>query len=169
MEFYENLNAPKRWLTSFNSQRDGILPYKGEPVIRWLEFQFPTGWNSTFFGRLYIEIILASFNSQRDGILPMRATRSKRISIVRFNSQRDGILLCLNVPLRIFPIGFNSQRDGILHYRHDLSWRRRQFQFPTGWNSTSVRCSRWACSPAVSIPNGMEFYSHSKISLWSQS
>ena len=37
---------------------------------------------------------------------------------------------------------FNSQRDGILpyHSRHKTA-RMKQFQFPTGWNSTHIRNS----------------------------
>ena len=36
----------------FNSQRDGILRY-GDPLLQLAnEFQFPTGWNSTFYDLL---------------------------------------------------------------------------------------------------------------------
>ena len=53
---------------------------------------------------------------------------------------------------------FNSQRDGILPnfmlYKPRLNL---VFQFPTGWNSTDKVQSEPPCK-AVSIPNGMEFY-----------
>ena len=96
-----------------------------------------------------------------------------------FNSQRDGILLCfihlvtgcmqVSIPNgmefyflqkivrnTIF-VGFNSQRDGILRYEIAISIDPREFQFPTGWNSTKRRDQR-VSNLDVSIPNGMEFY-----------
>ena len=54
---------------------------------------------------------------------------------------------------------FNSQRDGILRWgSYPLLARDFEFQFPTGWNSTGFFTTRSRHS-AVSIPNGMEFYS----------
>ena len=53
----------------FNSQRDGILPKeKVQEAAAELEFQFPTGWNSTEFKKVELALI-ERFNSQRDGIL----------------------------------------------------------------------------------------------------
>jgi len=63
--------ARKHEPTSFNSQRDGILPGRKnsfEPIMR--KFQFPTGWNSTRNYPLTAGFNRCSFNSQRDGILP---------------------------------------------------------------------------------------------------
>ena len=69
MEFY----SPSRTITSsgerFNSQRDGILlNAQARTAARYLEFQFPTGWNSTF-SALFRLCANQGFNSQRDGIL----------------------------------------------------------------------------------------------------
>ena len=52
-----------------------------------------------------------------------------------------------------FPTGWNSTFVDLRR-----SWNSLLFQFPTGWNSTDTRnfVSVWT---AVSIPNGMEFYS----------
>ena len=52
---------------------------------------------------------------------------------------------------------FNSQRDGILLGAILYSQRKKQFQFPTGWNSTRSSVERVVVC-GVSIPNGMEFY-----------
>ena len=40
------------------------------------------------------------------------------------------------------------------------------FQFPTGWNSTSIRTFELFQKYAVSIPNGMEFYSRWFYEYW---
>ena len=83
-----------------------------------------------------------------------------------------------------FSFCFNSQRDGILRGCGIRRGTRRQFQFPTGWNSTqtppwiragwkSFNSQRdgilpWQCRwkntrSRVSIPNGMEFYQNERI------
>ena len=119
--------------SSFNSQRDGILPKMRYRNARaFIRFQFPTGWNSTI-GLDAQTLKENCFNSQRDGIL-----RSEKKSIgclvavsipngmefysslssssffcARFNSQRDGILPFGEIGYRLTKSGFNSQRDGI--------------------------------------------------------
>ena len=137
MEFYGTGILYLGTGVGFNSQRDGILPFR--------------------FGSLRRD--RCGFNSQRDGILPDPPFDYDLI-IDSFNSQRDGILRT-----RVwgthkkwefqFPTGwnstkdefekpdskacFNSQRDGIL--RHHCNERARHvwaFQFPTGWNSTQA-------------------------------
>ena len=96
------------------------------------------------------------FNSQRDGILPRapkKACRDQGVSIPNGMEFYMGKLSrsCEN-------LSFNSQRDGILPFAcltlGVLIW----FQFPTGWNSTLAPITGELLS-AVSIPNGMEFYS----------
>ena len=163
---------------SFNSQRDGILrgrknyfchseivsiPNGMEFYIKeirkqmeTIEFQFPTGWNSTLMISLRLIWTPWSFNSQRDGILPILfSSEIKRF--FSFNSQRDGILRLwffnsFSARTFQFPTGwnstlrflqylsrsssFNSQRDGILPTLDRLTVIRCGFQFPTGWNST---------------------------------
>ena len=157
MEFYWNTMLHYRTVwRCFNSQRDGILRFI---VVRFF-------W------------IIQGFNSQRDGIL--HGGRSfvgfeKR----GFNSQRDGILLKTAPPLKTATNSFNSQRDGILLSDERLKLYWREFQFPTGWNSTVVIGligliyavfqfpTGWNSTKSyfhkpprvvVSIPNGMEFY-----------
>ena len=48
MEFYKSKKSKKKRNLSFNSQRDGILRFRGfTMLLNELLFQFPTGWNST--------------------------------------------------------------------------------------------------------------------------
>ena len=52
-----------------------------------------------------------------------------------------------------FPTGWNSTTSLLCR-----GIVREMFQFPTGWNSTDLILSASASLPRVSIPNGMEFY-----------
>ena len=56
-----------------------------------IEFQFPTGWNSTKMAPP-LKTATNSFNSQRDGILPFGEI-GYRLTKSGFNSQQDGIPL----------------------------------------------------------------------------
>ena len=48
MEFYPHRGLLRHCVNCFNSQRDGILRKPEKPCLQTcLEFQFPTGWNST--------------------------------------------------------------------------------------------------------------------------
>ena len=144
-----------------------------------LEFQFPTGWNSTKNWKYPIEQ-KDSFNSQRDGILldflaasfipilsvsipnGMEFYRTLNLGGERrksFNSQRDGILLMIFSWALPILDSFNSQRDGILPPTLEIRPGYKLFQFPTGWNSTKGFFLWPIRSSHVSIPNGMEFYS----------
>ncbi len=113
MEFYLGVMAEVGLSEGFNSQRDGILPYRVASPLPRCEFQFPTGWNSTRFVP----------------VLPQ--------ACYRFNSQRDGILRFKGDVARAAAVCFNSQRDGILP-RKSARYKQSSsaFQFPTGWNST---------------------------------
>ena len=84
--------------------------------------------------------------------------------VQRFNSQRDGILPAPVSCVGFVLDGFNSQRDGILPQSNQPIGTASGFQFPTGWNFTLRRISKSAFSP-VSIPNGMEFYAMSDLSV----
>ena len=55
MEFYEVDETPRQSkVKSFNSQRDGILPFPWKSRSRRsIRFQFPTGWNSTLTDGFY--------------------------------------------------------------------------------------------------------------------
>ena len=124
--------------------------------FRFMLFQFPTGWNSTWAYRpkskrecdvsipngmeFYLKAALkysigGSFNSQRDGILH-GSIKILGYSL-SFNSQRDGILLGWVWSCHLRASSFNSQRDGILPKYQGFSARALSFQFPTGWNSTA--------------------------------
>ena len=126
-----------------------------------MRFQFPTGWNSTLNSTILSERSKC-FNSQRDGILLWIGIAWGIAIGSSFNSQRDGILHSSCVAqydgrqLVSIPNGmefyvdtfssccvrscFNSQRDGILRFKcAGLRYKIREFQFPTGWNSTHSR------------------------------
>ena len=46
------------------------------------------------------------------------------------------------------PMSFNSQRDGILlRYFRPKTSERREFQFPTGWNSTLPKLAKFSGYP----------------------
>ena len=48
MEFYVYRPGNENWKhRRFNSQRDGILHNATGYVMKYITFQFPTGWNST--------------------------------------------------------------------------------------------------------------------------
>ena len=128
--------------SSFNSQRDGILPNFAPFNARCRKFQFPTGWNSTVSAEHLKYTQEIRFNSQRDGILPSTFKSCFRVS-ARFNSQRDGILPRSRSSTKLALACFNSQRDGILPQSSAHLWLAR----------------------SVSIPNGMEFYIPNPINL----
>ncbi len=67
-------------------------------------------------------------------------TLTRFLAGVGFNSQRDGILLNVRREESLKIFGFNSQRDGILRWMPEslANWID-EFQFPTGWNSTSFQ------------------------------
>ena len=135
MEFYQSKIINVSPLKGFNSQRDGILRCR------------PLSWSSPAH----------SFNSQRDGILQFR-TLLRNDRFLSFNSQRDGILLIFIIRLYFFHIV--SIPNGMEFYPDHFFYliKQKEFQFPTGWNSThSTAYVRSQYFP-VSIPNGMEFY-----------
>ena len=78
------------------------------------EFQFPTGWNSTFvyFDRNLLSLSVSIPNGMEFYLKALKKEKKWKKS---FNSQRDGILLS---------------------YYADL-YLKFGFQFPTGWNSTA--------------------------------
>ena len=123
---------------SFNSQRDGILPsgikkakrvqnfvsipngmefYKVKNVfeVTNVEFQFPTGWNST------------KWNTNR------------RYKKFRFQFPTGWNSTCGFFRQSLLFDSFNSQRDGILRlFSNKFRYIQYSFQFPTGWNSTRI-------------------------------
>ena len=118
------------------------------------EFQFPTGWNSTYYRRFGCYLCCVSIPNGMEFYTKFQVLLQKAVR-------------------------FNSQRDGILHSDIIDFVQRSEFQFPTGWNSTntndykdigshcfnSQRDGILPFNPGsnserrnVSIPNGMEFY-----------
>ena len=135
MEFYTSFTKPILAVgLSFNSQRDGILLLSIIlKILQYLMFQFPTGWNSTYFGK---NLEMGNDVSIPNGMEFYLISSGFSFSQLCFNSQRDGILRS--------PPKFNVRSF-------------KGFQFPTGWNSTK-RTRAYCSYSLVSIPNGMEFY-----------
>ena len=157
MEFYDEAHIPSSLvISSFNSQRDGILLDFSPRVVVIALFQFPTGWNSTLIrlrtttglgvfqfptgwnSTLNTAIIetLNRFVSIPNGMEFYPLKPIKRLVKGRFNSQRDRILLCDGTcnfvrNLFQFPTGWNSTSQA-----HKIGSPCDPFQFPTGWNST---------------------------------
>ena len=78
-----------------------------------LEFQFPTGWNSTE---------------------ELREWDWTRVVSIPNGMEFYAAFTTIEFPL---PQRFNSQRDGILHLDDPKKPDdNKTFQFPTGWNST---------------------------------
>ena len=116
MEFYTIRKFPRWPAESFNSQRDGILPYHRRRFRRTPAFQFPTGWNSTQLFKKRAKFRRVSIPNGME-FYAMHEAGGKKWA------------------------GFNSQRDGILPSRAMQQYiQTYEFQFPTGWNSTFVVC-----------------------------
>ena len=115
MEFYAGLATWSRKRTiefQFPTGWNSTSRARACIAFCW-RFQFPTGWNSTLYYFLEIVFAIAGFNSQRDGILLSRIDifwRSRIVSI---------------------PNGMEFYRG-----KRKLWDQRKRFQFPTGWNST---------------------------------
>ncbi len=119
----------------FNSQRDGIL-YKHKYALLSckLEFQFPTGWNSTVFAKHFV---LSHYLFQ----FPTGWNSTQRPRPARH------LFLGVSIP------------NGMEFYKSIVGNKlgKNEFQFPTGWNSTKFPLEI-VRNFLVSIPNGMEFY-----------
>ena len=141
-------------LLCFNSQRDGILLYRGEDLK-----------------------MKECFNSQRDGILLWDKARFRRMKKFQFPTGWNSTRLTKAAVKRDrfqFPTGWNSTLVACFSLRplsvvsipNGMEFYRKftyalpfsiEFQFPTGWNSTRL-CWQRNRTRRVSIPNGMEFY-----------
>ena len=77
------------------------------------KFQFPTGWNSTLNEHDLRKVQRVSIPNGME--FYSTAWKCGRFACMSFNSQRDGILLISRVVI-LYPLyySFNSQRDGIL-------------------------------------------------------
>ena len=134
MEFYSLTRLLPLYSVGFNSQRDGILLCGAYAHIYSLQFQFPTGWNSTLSS---LPIIAAKILvSIPNGMEFYKKDRKMIGQEYRFNSQRDGILLReYSASFGTIPVSIPNGMEFYLFYIGSDVFLRR-FQFPTGWNST---------------------------------
>ena len=144
-------------LISFNSQRDGILRKDSFPPNTPEEFQFPTGWNSTRFIRIWHRGVKVSipngmefynmfyryqgyrrwFQFPTGWNSTMRhywKTEAQRVSIPNGMEFYFNSFIFKSSPLVSIPNGMEFYKT---------KWKRknrnRKFQFPTGWNSTETK------------------------------
>ena len=122
---------------------------------------------------------LERFNSQRDGILQQcqvcfqgevwefqfptgwNSTSSGILGILDaagFNSQRDGILQQISQAAQQKDARFNSQRDGILRDWGNEAKELKIVSIPNGMEFYTHMSILEIAIDIVSIPNGMEFY-----------
>ena len=91
MEFYYAITDIATACGGFNSQRDGILLGKVCGKIHYeVQFQFPTGWNSTLAGFVLRAAKIVSIPNGMEFYASLQS--EKALYNERFNSQRDGIL-----------------------------------------------------------------------------
>ena len=136
MEFYGFIEKCSNGYKSFNSQRDGILRKVYRHDFRQDMFQFPTGWNSTYFR-------LTAKRQQAKVSIPngMEFYANKTIKSFKFAfvSIPNGMEFYMyDAYCKDDDICFNSQRDGILLKSLLYNASGELFQFPTGWNSTVI-------------------------------
>ena len=119
MEFYgEYFDSTPVYVSSFNSQRDGILL---SPIFL-----------------LIINFVVSIPNGMEfyDSVLRLRTTSAAFQFPTGWNST-DWVLICMTLSIVSIPNGmefYSKARDFISD-----SWR---FQFPTGWNSTLCKLYR---------------------------
>ena len=165
-------SPPFQFPTGWNSTKYSFLTWDDK-----VSFQFPTGWNSTI---LFLDLRRQSIVSIPNGMEFYMLRMDAKLIDDRFNSQRDGILLVLTVmATKKSKVSIPNGMEFYMHYFKIWKCSQNQFQFPTGWNSTSPDsdlisyCKEfqfptgWNSTLAhqpnrpikiVSIPNGMEFY-----------
>ena len=138
MEFYKSIDNESFCRISFNSQRDGIL----------------------LCVSVLVRLVIVGFNSQRDGILhrscPHPNTATGTVSIpngMEFYGTRSWgyqRVRIVSIPngmefyqgeFKPKPFSVVSIPNGMEFYQNGAcqSERKKQFQFPTGWNSTLRR------------------------------
>ena len=135
-----------------------FYPGFGIDILVLIVFQFPTGWNSTYaVFRINVRKRRVSIPNGMEFYKRRRQLRIRRIlfqfptgwnstDMMTNRDQRDHLVSIPNgMEFYItFVVGsctnmcFNSQRDGILPKLGGSSTRASGFQFPTGWNSTSL-------------------------------
>ena len=122
-------------ISSFNSQRDGILQMALDYPALLFQVSIPNG----------MEFYLRSFPPRID---------CEQVSIpngMEFYGTTSTQFLIFK--MFQFPTGWNST----MNWQNPKLLLLFEFQFPTGWNSTHNQ-SRETRLFVVSIPNGMEFY-----------
>ena len=165
--------------SSFNSQRDGILPMTIFVMSFFTQVSIPNGME--FYSRLsrLTESYLYCFNSQRDGILLELFCDSRTHRGFQFPTGWNSTLAALSALVYLLRVSIPNGMEFYL-FTISCSSLSQRFQFPTGWNSTasrqamsanmqsfnsqrdgilrSERLIGWKKARKVSIPNGMEFY-----------
>ena len=117
-------------------------------------FQFPTGWNSTVLEHLNFPFVeRVSIPNGMEFYLQLAFLNPGCMG--GFNSQRDGILpVFILYPHKQnrqfqFPTGWNSTVGG-----EAIRTSKEMFQFPTGWNSTGSGESEFVLYRAFQFPTG---------------
>ena len=143
----------------FNSQRDGILHEdKIKSVSKIYMFQFPTGWNSTFWVTPWSQSACVSIPNGMEfyyffigfdkpvfefqfptGWNSTEADAKNQIELQMFQFPTGWNSTLATLTISTTWKSFNSQRDGILHKKCLLLRDEAEFQFPTGWNSTQEK------------------------------
>ena len=121
-------------LSSFNSQRDGILPAFRQGLQLLVFVSIPNG----------MEFYRVRRKKARDVQV---VSIPNGMEFYRFSFIGTEYFFTFQ-----FPTGWNST---LIKAEYKI---KTVFQFPTGWNSTKKPWNLVECNP-VSIPNGMEFYS----------
>ena len=123
--------------------------------LRYLLFQFPTGWNSTkIMGLLEKTEVEFQFPTGWNSTKINYLIRKSNVVSIPNGMEFYKIQ---KIKFHLYQYSFNSQRDGILLDKATNTCKPCGFQFPTGWNSTLLLLLHFRRHP-VSIPNGMEFY-----------
>ena len=100
----------------------------GYAFILITQFQFPTGWNSTY-AQHKAEIAKKSFNSQRDGILPFFGVFIAFVAIV-FQFPTERIYTTSNVTNTEHSWRFKLHRSKFTRRKAVAPARRLEFQTP---------------------------------------
>ena len=127
--------------------------YLIDDLRRMIEFQFPTGWNSTKTKNIK-KMIWIGFNSQRDGILPSQ--NGSRKSFV-FVSIPNGMEFYARTVLKLLAKACVSIPNGMEFYDDipsEFSRSFEEFQFPTGWNSTGFAILLFMILTMFQFPTG---------------
>ena len=155
MEFYAS--SQYWWGCSSVSIPNGMEFYydKNHEYLKEIEFQFPTGWNSTYCSSISIvALFLFQFPTGWNSTKPK--SKEPNAAEVSIPNGMEFYILILNMTKS--GSSFNSQRDGILLLGIFLTISKIKVSIPNGMEFYAWASARVSYYHAVSIPNGMEFY-----------